>query len=329
MNYSPFIYAFGEQNIAITGQGTIDGNADCEHWWPWAGHGICPPIQGTPDQTKDRNLLFELSENRIPPADRLFGAGHYLRPQLIQLYRSENVLIGGVTLVNSPMWHVHLVLARNVTVHGLTITSSGPNTDGCNPESSSDVLIENCSFNTGDDCIAIKSGRNEDGRRVNVPVENIVVRNCHMQGGHGGVSIGSEISGGARNIFAENCTMDGPHLASAIRIKDNAMRGGVIENIYARNISVGQVSMAGLAIDFFYEEGQAGKFTPVVRNVEVSNLTTRKADYALFLRGFNHAPIEHVRLKDCDFEGVEHPNVIENVQNISFEGVRINGKLLG
>jgi polygalacturonase len=325
MNYSPFIYALGEKDIAITGKGTIDGNADCEHWWPWAGHGNCNSDKATPDQKKDRDRLFALAENHVPVQDRVFGPGHWLRPQFIQPYRCSNVLIEGVTLLNSPMWQVHPVLCTNVIVRGLMINSSGPNTDGCDPESCSDVLIENCFFNTGDDCIAVKSGRNEDGRRLHAPSENIVIRNCHMRDGHGGVTLGSEISGGVRNIFAENCTMDSPHLFSAIRIKNNAMRGGLIENIYARNIAVGQVSMAGISIDFFYEEGEAGKFIPVVRNVEVSNLTTRKAGYALFLRGFRHAPIENVQLTDCDFEGVEKKSVIENVQGIAFDDVRING----
>lgn len=184
------------------------------------------------------------------------------------------------------MWQVHPVLCTNVTVRGLTISSFGPNTDGCDPESCSDVLIEKCFFNTGDDCIAINSGRNADGRRVGVPTENVVIRDCRMKDGHGGVTVGSQISGGVRNVFAENCRMDSPNLDIAVRIKNNAMRGGVLENIYARNIDAGQVAMAGVSIDFFYEEGEAGKFVPVARNLEIRNLKTRKAQYALYLRGF-------------------------------------------
>jgi polygalacturonase len=332
MNFSPFIYALEEENIAITGKGTIDGNADCEHWWPWKGGRTDPtgtiPCQwkGTgPTQQDDRNHLFEMAEKGVPVAERIFGPGHYLRPNLIQAYRCKNVLVEGVTLINSPMWEVHPVLCKNVTVRGLTINSSGPNNDGCNPESSADVLIENVSFNTGDDCIAIKSGRNADGRRINVPSQNIIVRNCHMKNGHGGVSIGSEISGGVHDVFVENCKMDSPRLESALKIKNNAVRGGLIERIYARNIDVGQVWSAGLSIDFNYEEGAAGKFTPVVRDVEVKNLTTQKAKYALYLRGFSNAPITGVRLSDCDFEGVEKQNVVENVKDVSLDDVRING----
>jgi polygalacturonase len=216
----------------------------------------------------------------------------------------------------------------------MTITGAGPNhdaapnTDGCDPESCTDVLIKDCNFNTGDDCIAIKAGRNADGRRVNVPSQNIVVQGCHMKDGHGGVTIGSEISGGVRNVFAENCQMDSPHLDSAVRIKNNAMRGGLLENIHVRNVEVGEVAMAGLTIDDFYEEGEAGKFVPVVRNVELRNLTMKRAQYALFLRGFKNAPIENVRLVDCDLEGVAKPNVVENVKDLELRNVRINGKLV-
>jgi polygalacturonase len=334
MNYSPFIYAFEEENIAITGAGTIDGNADCEHWWPWKGRTKCGWNPGQPNQAADRALLFAMAEKRTPVGERIFGEGHYLRPQFIQPYRCKNVLLEGVTLKNSPMWQVHPVLCTNVTVRKMTITGadlnreSGPNTDGCDPESCEDVLIKECNFNTGDDCIAIKAGRNEDGRRVNARSENIVVQDCHMQDGHGGVTIGSEISGGVRNVFAENCRMDSPRLDSAVRIKNNAMRGGVLENIHVRNIEIGEVAQAGLSIDFFYEEGEAGKFTPVARNVDLRNLTTRKAQYALYLRGFKNAPIAGVHLVDCNLQGVEKPNVLENVRDLRLSNVHVNGKLV-
>jgi polygalacturonase len=335
MNCSPFIYAFEQENIAITGGGTLDGNADCEHWWPWKGRKNCGWKVGGPNQDQDRQLLFDQADRGVPVEERIFGAGHYLRPQFLQPYRCRNVLIEGLTLKNSPMWHVHPVLCTNVIVRKLTMISaspnrdSGPNTDGCDPESCADVLIEDCDFNTGDDCIAIKSGRNADGRRVNVPSENIVIRGCRMKDGHGGVTLGSEISGGVRNVFAENCRMDSPHLDNAVRIKNNSMRGGRIENIYVRNINVGQVAMAGLSIDFFYEEGDTGEFTPVVRNVELRNISTNKAQYALYLRGLKKAPIRDVRLVDCELKGIDKPNVIENVENLALRNVRINGKLAG
>ena len=328
MNFSPFIYAFEQENIAITGKGTLDGNCDCEHWWPWKGRTNCGWKPGDASQEKDRNQLFDMVERGVPVSQRVFGEGHYLRPQFIQPYRCKNVLIEGVTLFNSPMWQVHPVLCTNVTVRAVTISSFGPNTDGCDPESCTDVLIGNCFFNTGDDCIAIKSGRNADGRRLGTPSQNIVIRDCRMKDGHGGVTVGSEISGGVRNIFAENCRMDSPHLDIAVRIKNNAMRGGVIENIFARNIDVGEVSTAAFSVDFFYEEGEAGKFVPVARNLEVRNLKTRKAQYALYLRGFKQAPIDGVHVVDCEFNGVSKPDLIENVAGLSLHNVKENGKLV-
>jgi polygalacturonase len=144
------------------------------------------------------------------------------------------------------MWFIHPVLSENITIKNVTVKGAGPNNDGCNPESSKYILIENCSFDTGDDCIAIKSGRNADGRRINTPSENIIIRNCVMKDGHGGVVIGSEISGGVKNIFAEDCKMDSPNLDRAIRIKTNSVRGGTIENIFVRNIHVWRGKRSGV-----------------------------------------------------------------------------------
>ena len=189
-----------------------------------------------------------MAERGVPVARRVFGEGDYIRPNFIQPYRCRNVLIENVTIVESPMWEIHPVLCRNVTVRGVKINSHGPNNDGCDPESCRDVLIDRCLFDTGDDCIAIKSGRNADGRRVNVPSENIIVRNCEMRDGHGGVTVGSEISGGCWNVFTYDCRMDSPHLDHALRLKNNAMRGGLLEHIYMRDVTVGQVANA-VAVD--------------------------------------------------------------------------------
>ena len=211
------------------------------------------------------------------------------------------------------MWEVHPVLCTNVTVRGVNIKSHGPNNDGCDPESCRDVLIEKCSFDTGDDCIALKSGRNEDGRRLHTPIENVIIRDCDMNDGHGGVTIGSEISGGARNIFAEKCRMDSPRLDRALRFKNNAARGGVIERVAMRDVTVGEVAEAVVAADFFYEEGKNGAFKPVLRDVDVRNVTSRKSKYAFLLRGFAEAPITNIRVTDCKFDGVRVPDVLGGV----------------
>jgi polygalacturonase len=326
MGYSPLVYALDQTDVAVTGEGTLDGQADNAHWWSWKGNPAFGWVEGAPQQKPARDRLFQMAERGVPVAERVFGDGDYLRPQFIQPYRCRNVLIEGITIRNSPMWEIHPVLCQNVTVRRVTIVTHGPNNDGCDPESCRDVLIERCHFDTGDDCIAIKSGRNADGRRLATASENIIVRNCRMKDGHGGVTIGSEISGGARNTFTEQCQMDSPNLERALRFKNNAARGGVIEHVYMRDVTVGEVSRAVLAIDFHYEEGRNGAYTPVTRNVEMRNVTSRKSEYGLYLRGFENAPIGEVRLIDCAFDGVTKGNVVEHVRGLTLRNVMINGE---
>ncbi len=326
MNYSPFIYAYGKENVAITGEGTLDGQADAAHWWFWKGSKDAGWKPGMPNYNASRQRLLAMAEQGAAVGTRVFGEGDYLRPNFIQPYRCKNVLIENVTIVNSPMWEINPTLCENVTVRGVKIDSHGPNNDGVDPDSCRDVLIDRCTFDTGDDCIAIKSGRNADGRRVHVASENIVVRNCSMKDGHGGVTVGSEISGGCWNVFAYDCHMDSPILYSALRLKNNAMRGGDLHDIYMRDVTVGQVSQAILSIDFYYEEGDKGPFTPIARNIEMRRVTSEKSPYGLYLRGFPNAPIEDVRVLDCRFANVEKGNVTEHVKGLDLAGTTINGK---
>jgi polygalacturonase len=326
MGYSPLIYAYGQQDVAITGEGTLDGQADNTHWWPWNGRPQYGWAEGQPNQRAARARLFEMAERGAPVAERVFAADSYLRPQFVQPYRCRNVLVEGVTIVNSPMWEIHPVLCENVTVRGVKIATHGPNNDGCDPESCRDVLIEDCTFDTGDDCIAIKSGRNADGRRIAMPTENVIVRGCRMKDGHGGVTIGSEISGGVRNVFIEKCEMDSPELERALRFKNNAMRGGVLEHVYMRDVRVGQVSDAVLSVDLYYEEGRSGPFTPVVRDVEMRSVTSRRSEYGLYMRAYPGSEISGIRIVDCRFDGVAKGNVTEGVRELRLERVSVNGR---
>ena len=328
MNYSPFIYAFEQTDIAITGEGTLDGQAGCEHWWPWAGKGHCELKPGTPTQKPDRDNLVAMADKGVPVAERVFGEGHWLRPQFIQPYRCKNVLVEGVTILNSPMWEVTPALCTNVIVRGVKINSHGPNNDGCDPESCRDVLIENCVFDTGDDCIAIKSGRNNDGRRVNVPSENIIVRNCTMKAGHGGVTIGSEISGHCRNVYVDNCVMSSPDLNQALRFKNNAARGGIIEHFRARNVKIGQVGVA-LEIDLMYEEGPKGAHKPVVRDIAVNGLTCENARSPWTLRGFPGAVVEDIVLEKVTIQHAAKPPLVDHVEGLRLKDVTVDGKPLG
>ena len=221
------------------------------------------------------------------------------------------------------MWELHPVLSANITVRGVQIHSHGPNNDGFDPESSRDILVEHCVFDTGDDCIAIKSGRNHDGRRVNVPSENIVIRHCVMQDGHGGVVLGSECTGGIRNVFVEDCEMDSPSLDRALRFKNNAVRGGILENVFMRNVKIGRVGEAILTIDLLYEEGAEGAFLPVVRNVQLDHVTSSASPRVLFIRGFEGAVIENIRLSNSTFSGVTETDVVSHAGTITLSKVTV------
>ncbi len=315
MGTSPLVYALDEESIAVTGEGTLDGGASDTAWWPWKGKG--------PDgQKADRDRLFRMAEEGVPVAERVFGEGNRLRPSFIEPYRCRNILIEGVTITNAPFWVIHPTLSRNVTVRNVKVVSHGPNNDGCDPESSSDVLIEDSLFDTGDDCIALKSGRNADGRRLATPVERVVVRRCVMKAGHGGVTIGSEISGGARDVFVEQCEMSSPDLERGLRIKTNAMRGGVVENVFVRDVTIGEVGNA-IDIDMLYEEGAAGTFPPTVRNVRVERMTVGRAENALFLRAIDGAPIRALVVRDSTFRNVAKGNRIEGTVDLDLQNVTL------
>jgi polygalacturonase len=239
------------------------------------------------------------------------------------------VLIEDLTLKNSPFWVIHPVRTESLIVRGVTIKSAGPNSDGCDPESCNNVLIENCFFDTGDDCIAIKSGRNNDGRRWNIPSRNIIVRDCRMAAGHGGVVIGSEISGGYSNLFVENCEMDSPDLLRVIRIKTSECRGGIIENINVRNVKVGVCSEAVLHITLNYEPGEpcVRDFPPVVRNVTLENVTSNKSKYGIYIEGLaKSVNVSDITLKNCAFNGVEQGTSITGAERVKLKKVYINGK---
>ena len=305
-NYSPLIFAAGQKNIAITGAGTLDGQAEETNWLAWKGR----KGGGAGTQTAARKRLDKMNNDGVPVEQRHFGEGDFLRPPFVEFSLCRNVLIEGVKIRRSPMWELHPLLCTNVIVRGVDINSHGANNDGCDPESCCDVLIEKCIFDTGDDCIAIKSGRNADGRRVGVPSQNIIIRDCTMRDGHGGTTIGSEISGGCRNVFVENCEMDSPELNCGLRLKSNAMRGGVLENIFMRNVNVGLVKDSVLQIDFLYEEGAKGEQKPVAKNVVMENIKVAQTPRVLNVKGFPAASISGVRIYNSTFKQIKKPDQV-------------------
>ncbi len=333
MNYSPLVYAYQKKNVAITGEGTLNGQATNENWWPWCNSEQYGWKKGTPSQADPLNRLrlVEMAENNIPVSERIFGEGHYLRPNFVEFFECKSILIQDITIINAPFWVIHPIKSENLIVDGVNINSHGPNNDGCDPEYSKNVIIKNCTFNTGDDCIAIKSGRDADGRRVAMKSENIIVQNCTMYDGHGGVTIGSEISGGVSNVYVENCKMNSPNLDIAIRLKTNSKRGGLIENFYVRNIEVGQVKEAVLKADMFYNVhgNQNGTFIPRIENIYLENVKVKNGGkYSILAKGYKESPIKNITLENVTIENVKQPYSIENVNNLKFINTYINGKLV-
>ena len=335
-NYSPCIYAYKATDIAITGKGTIDGGGNNDTWWQWNGNtyfGYKPGVTKESQKAGSRAKLQKQAEDGVPFDERKYGMGNGLRPQLVNLVRCDRILIKDVKMVNSPFWVMHPLLSKNITVDGVYVWNEGPNGDGCDPEACENVLIQNCIFHTGDDCIAIKSGRNNDGRVWNQPSRNIIIRGCKMEDGHGGVVIGSEISGGCENVYAENCVMDSPNLDRILRIKTNNCRGGLIQNINMRKITVGQCKEAVVKINLDYEskEDCYRGFEPIVRNVNVEDVTCQKSNYGVLIVGRNAVEnVYDIHVKNCKFDGVqkEPVKITGKTRNVKFENLYINGSLV-
>ena len=339
-NLSPLIYAYQQTDIAITGKGTIDGGGSRETWWPWVSSARFGFKDGmTVHQWNGaRQRLLQYAEDGVPMDERRFGTKDGLRPQMINVNQCEGVLIEDVTLLRSPFWVIHPLLSTDITVRGVKVNNDGPNGDGCDPESCDRVLIENCYFNTGDDCIAIKSGRNNDGREggqgkfAGRPSKNIIIRGCEMKNGHGGVVIGSEIGGGCQNVFAENNDMDSPLLDRVIRIKTNPCRGGIIENINARNIRVGECKESVLKINLDYDPREVccRNYPPIVRNVNLENVTCQKSKYGVMIVALNdQCNVYDINVKNCQFNGVQDGNSIKGqTRDLRFDNLMINGSLV-
>ncbi len=326
-NISPLIYAYDAINVAITGKGILDGSADSTNWFtPERVKGI---VNEKGEKINEKTLLYQMKEDSLPVDQRVFIGNNGIRPQFINLYKCKNVLLDGFTINNSPFWLIHPLMCENVTVKNVTMQSHGVNNDGCDPESCRNVLIDSCYFDTGDDCIAIKSGRDQDGRRWNLPCENVIVRNCSMKDGHAGVAMGSEITGGVKNVWVENCTMDSPNLDRIIRIKSNAIRGGEVQNIFVRNITVGECRQSILGFELQYWYVYDGPYPPYFHNINLENITSKKSQYVLNLEGFeDKVQARDIEIKNCTFDGVTSPEInhIVGVKDITFENVSVNGK---
>ncbi|MFB9629186.1 glycosyl hydrolase family 28 protein [Nonomuraea helvata] len=324
-NYSPFIYARNQTDIALTGTGTIDGNAAAGPWF------------GFDDQRgPDWDRLQQLAVDGVPVEQRQFGDGHYLKPSMIQFYGCRNILVEDLDIRNPAMWTIHPVLARNITIRRVKIYSRGAMVDGVDPECSSDVLIEGCTFDTGDDGTVIKSGRDTDGRRVGVPSTDIVIRGNTYYGRWGAITVGSEMSGGVRNVFAENNRIQAGssyHSFYALYLKTNNRRGGTVDGVHVRNLAGGPCDRGGFFVDMNYSltgPGQGPIVNPVIQNITVDGLDIADSPFAIKLSGSSASHLRNVTITNSTFTQIDTPAPqLSNADDVVLRNVRINGVLYG
>ena len=322
LNFSPFIYAIDQTDVAITGTGTIDGNAAAGPWFDYDG-------KRGPDWDK----LQQQAVDGVPVTQRVFGDKHFLKPNMIQFYRCRNILVEGVAIQNPAMWTVHPVLSQNVTVRNIKIYSRGAMVDGVDPESCTDVHIHGCSFDTGDDGTVIKSGRDTDGRRVGVASQNIVIEDNDYYGRWGAITVGSEMSGGVRDVFAQDNRI---HAGSSYKsfyglyLKTNPRRGGVIENIHVRRLSGGPVDRGSIYVDMNYSltgPGYGPIVQPVIRNITASDIHLDDSPFAVKISGAKESPLTGFHLSNSTFTTIDTPAPqVSNAKDVTFTNVTVNGK---
>ena len=331
-SFSPLFYAVDQHDITIKGEGTIDGQG--KKWWA-EFYRVLVDVQknGIRDLNKyqpmwdsvnkDPNLYKVTNEDYKEVLDRRF-----FRPSFIQPIRCKNIKIEGIKIINSPFWTVNPEFCENVTIKGITINNPlSPNTDGINPSSCKNVHISDCHISVGDDCITLKSGRDLQARQLGVPCENITITNCTMLSGHGGVVIGSEMSGDVRKVTISNCVFDGTD--RGIRIKSTRGRGGIVEEIRVDNIVMKNIKSEAIVLSLFYskmDKEPVSDRTPIFRNIHISNLTGTQVNSAVRISGIEEMPISDVTLNNINIQsntGLE----ADMVKNLELNNVRIDTKI--
>lgn len=330
-SFSPLIYAVDCENITIKGEGTLNGQGKA--WWMEIyrveidlkenGKRDINKYQPMWDKANDTEALYaETNADYVNTLSRRF-----FRPPFIQPIRCTNVRIEGVKIVNSPFWTVNPEFCDNVTVKGVTIHNApSPNTDGINPSSCRNVHISDCHISVGDDCITIKSGRDLQGRKYGVPCENITITNCTMLSGHGGVVIGSEVSGSVRKVTISNCVFEGTD--RGIRLKATRGRGGIVEGIRVSNIVMSNIKKEAVILDLKYSnmpQEEVTERTPIFRNIHISGLTGMDVNIPIYIRGLEESPITDITLRDINMNSKQKPT-FENYERIKLSDVIINDK---
>ena len=312
--YSPCIYADSVTDIAVTGRGSLqmERGGDIESW--------------RFEQAEARRKLRMMGATGVPLEQRIFAPQGFLRPSFIQFLRCERTLVQGVKIKEIAFWGVHILYSRHATVRAVRIESDRVNNDGVDIDSSSYVLVEGCTFKTGDDCIAIKSGRDYDGRKVGIPSEHIIIRDCRMErSGSAGIAIGSEMSGGVRYVYIFRCDMG--KVQTVFNIKSNLDRGGFVEGVRVWNISAEECSRL-IQVTTSYHGYQGGKIPPRFEDIEIEDMRCKRAKEGISIRGVPLSPVKRLVLKQLSISHVQHPSSIAHVEQFRCDDVRMNGELL-
>jgi hypothetical protein len=315
-NYSPAIYARDCHDIALTGKGHINGQG--EAWWIWKSW-----------QQKGAKKLYALADAEVPVEERVFATPEDgLRPSLIQFVNCERVLVEGVTIENGPMWTLHPLYSREVVIRDITITTQGPNNDGIVLDSSENVLVEHVRLNTEDDAIVIKSGVDKDGKRVGKPSENIIIRDCFVGHGNGGVVIGSEMSGDVRNVLVSRCQFEGTK--RGFRVKSAPGRGGVIENIWVENITMKNILAEAIFLNMYYDSKNVVRPTtidpPLFRNFFFKNITCQGSANGIILTGASDSFIQDVSFENIEMTS-QNGSSFYNTTRLTLHNVNIQAKV--
>ncbi len=318
-NYSPLIYAFECKNIAITGEGQVKAKMDV--WEKWFSRPKAH-MDGLAD-------LYHMAAKNVPVEKRQMAKNDInMRPQFIQFNRCENILLKGISIENSPFWTIHPFMSKNIVIRDVKVHAFGHNNDGVDPEMSQNMLIEDCVFDQGDDAISVKSGRNQDAWRLNMPTKNIVMRNCTIKNGHQLLAVGSELSGGIENIFVDNCNVTGSTVKHLVFVKTNERRGGFVNNIFMSNIQAGKISsgVLGIQTDVMYQwrnlvPTYERKLTSI-ENIFIENIKLKEAQFVSRIKGQKELPVKNVLLKKIFIDTIHEEEILnENVIGFSWDQI--------
>lgn len=321
-NYSPLVYALECENVAISGKGTLQPQMGT--WKKWFAR-----PQAHMNALKE---LYTKASTNVPVEQRQMAVGeNHLRPHLIHFNRCKNVLLEGFKIRESPFWTIHLYLCEGGIVRHLDVKAHGHNNDGIDFEMSRNFLVEDCSFDQGDDAVVIKSGRNQDAWRLHTPCENIVIRNCTIYKGHTLLGIGSEISGGVRNIYMHDCSAP-KSVMRLFFVKTNLRRGGFIENVRMENVTGGHAQrVLEIATDVLYQwKDLVPTYEERITRIEgiyMKNVNCESAEAIYELNGDPKLPVKNVSLQNVHVDKITRfIKKARNVENLTEKKVTYHSK---